>query len=711
MRIISTFLVVVTFNVFCLFTAQSQERPAYGIFGDYNLNSYSADFRNFPNVPSCCPKYQDGSGSGFTVGILYELPLADQLRLALRAGYSTRSGMLKRDENTTVTGNIPAVFEHRVDVTLADIGIEPILQYNPFGALWINLGGRIAMVSTKNFSQKETIITPTDGVLPNGSSTRNEYSDQPIPDGSSIFAAALGGISYDLPLNAKGTFVLAPEVLYSLGITPVVSGLSWSSNTLRIGLALKYSPLPSKDPVERIEHKHRIDTIRRESPIAVNTIIIGKESISTQSQVIDDELLITNTHLRTDTLLIPKNIETPITNQIPLAANVSASGVEASGMEKQTVKLQVEEFSSVLMTPLLNYVFFDENSSSIPTRYKSLNSNELTSFNEKKINDANRLSTYYHILNIIGKRMEDNPKSTITLIGCNADIGAEKSNLALSQQRAESVKDYLARVWKIDGGRMKIESRNLPEKAAQSQTEDGFEENRRVEIIASTATVIAPIITNDTLRKANPPTVRFRPQITGSAPVAQWSLTAEQNGKILKRFEGTGTVPNTIDWNMDQDGTHPRTEEGLKYTLTVKDSEGASVSAGSIIPVEQNTIRRKQLERKGDKEINRYSLILFDIRSSEITGTNKPIIELIRKGITPTSTVNVAGYTDRLGDARTNQSLAEGRAKATANALNIPENGTNISSKGNAETYNPKLPEGRLYTRNGGCGDRDTDKG
>ena len=211
--------------------------------------------------------------------------------------------------------------------------------------------------------------------------------------------------------------------------------------------------------------------------------------------------------------------------------------------------------------------------------------------------------------------------------------------------------------------------------------------------------VIAPIITNDTLRKANPPTVRFRQQITGSSPIATWTLTAEQNGNILKKFEGTGTLPTSIDWNMDQDGTHPRTEEGLKYTLTVTDASGTSVSAGSIIPVEQNTIRRKQLERKGDKEINRYSLILFDVRSSEITGTNKPIIELISKNITPSSTVNVAGYTDRLGDARTNQSLAEGRAKATASALNIPENGTNITSKGNAETYNAKLPEGRLYTR------------
>jgi outer membrane protein OmpA-like peptidoglycan-associated protein len=699
MRVLSTISLVVICTVFCRFTALSQDRPAYGIFGNYNLTSYSADFRSFPNVPSCCPQYSDGTGSGFSAGLLYQLPLADQLRLALRAGYSSRSGTLTREENTTVTGNIPAIFEHRVDASLADIGIEPLVQYNLFGSLWLNVGARVALVTTNQFSQKETIITPTDGVFPNGSSTRNELTDQPIPNSSSLFAAALGGISYDLPLNAKGTLILAPEVLYSLGITPVVSGLDWSTNSLRIGLALKYSPAPSKEPTERREQKQHIDTVRRESPIAVNSIITGKERTDTQSQLIGDEMLITTTTHRTDTLLIPESNIASTKQTIPLAATVTANGVDGSGAEKQTVKLQVEEFSSVLMTPLLNYVFFDDNSATIPTRYRSITSDEMANFNEKKINNADRLSTYYHILNIIGKRMQENPKATITLIGCNADIGAEKGNLTLSKQRAEAVKDYIVQQWKIADNRIKIESRNLPEKAAQSQTEEGYQENRRVEIIASSPMVIAPIITNDTLRKANPPTVRFRPQIAGSAPISKWTLTAEQNGTILKQFEGTGTVPTTIDWNMDQDGTHPRTEEGLKYTLTVTDAGGTSASAGSIIPVEQNTIRRKQIERKGDKEINRYSLILFDVRSSEITGTNKPIIELIRKNITPTSTVNVAGFTDRLGDARTNQSLADGRAKATASALNIPENGTNITSKGNAETYNAKLPEGRLYTR------------
>jgi outer membrane protein OmpA-like peptidoglycan-associated protein len=425
-----------------------------------------ADFRSFPGVPSCCPLYQDGSGSGFTAGLLYELPLADQFRLALRAGYSSRSGTMKRTENTTVAGNIPGIFEHQVDASISDIGIEPLLQYNPFASLWLNLGGRMAFVSTKNFSQKETIVSPANGIFPSGSSRRNVVSDQEIPDGSSLYAAVVGGISYDLPLNVKNTLILAPEVLYSLGITPVVSGLTWSSNSLRVGIALKYSPLPSKEPVQRFDKKQIIDTVRKESVIAVSSVVQGKELFTSTSQEIGDVIVTTETMRRTDTLLVPQKAQTTTPNipqkQVALSATVSASGVESDGTETATVKLEVEEFASVLMTPLLNYIFFDDNSSTLPSRYKQLDEKGIERFREEKVNNPNRLSTYYQILNIIGKRMRQNPDATVTLIGCNADIGAEKGNLALSKQRAEAVKEYIVSKWNVPESQFKIETRNLP---------------------------------------------------------------------------------------------------------------------------------------------------------------------------------------------------------------------------------------------------------
>lgn len=648
----------------CNVLAVAQTRPAYGVFGDYNLNMYKADFRTFPNVPSCCPLYEDGSGGGFSLGLFYELPLAEKLRLALRAGYSTRGGVLLREENVVVSGNVLGVFQHSVDVSLADVGIEPLAQYNLFGSLWLNLGARVAYVTTQTFSQKESIVSPSDGVFSNGSSTRNEINDQPIPSSSALFAGVLAGVSYDVPLNANATVILAPEVLYCLGITPVVSDLDWTTNSIRFGLALKLSPQQPGGPIERIEEKQNIDSIPVVRPVAV-------DSVGTERDVA----------------------------QTLLAVGVLAKGVEANGEEKPTVTLRVEEFSSVLMTPLLNYVFFDENSAALPSRYRFLNSEETNGFDEKGVNSIDRLSTYYHLLNIVGKRLRQNPSATITLVGCNADVEMERGNLALSTRRAESVKEYLVKTWGIADVRIKTESRNLPEKAAFSQSAEGYQENRRVEILTSNTEITAPIITKDTLRKANPPILRFYPRVENDVPLSKWILTAEQNGMVVKRFEGSRDVPASLDWTMDQEGSHPRSEGSMVYSLQVTDTNNRSETSSGVIAVEQTTIHRKKIERRGDKEINRYSLILFEVRSSDITSTNRPIIDLIRKNIAPNSTVIVAGYTDRLGDPRANQTIAEDRAKTTASALRLQGDSVSISGQGNADTYNPDLPEGRLYTR------------
>lgn len=70
------------------------------------------------------------------------------------------------------------------------------------------------------------------------------------------------------------------------------------------------------------------------------------------------------------------------------------------------------------------------------------------------------------------------------------------------------------------------------------------------------------------------------------------------------------------------------------------------------IPVEYLSIKKKKTERIADKEINRFSLILFDVRSSDINAINKPIIQLIKTYIKPNSSIIVKGFTDKHGDIK-----------------------------------------------------------
>ncbi|MBK9247658.1 MAG: OmpA family protein, partial [Ignavibacteria bacterium] len=102
-------------------------------------------------------------------------------------------------------------------------------------------------------------------------------------------------------------------------------------------------------------------------------------------------------------------------------------------------------------------------------------------------------------------------------------------------------------------------------------------------------------------------------------------------------------------------------------------------------------------ERRGDKKIDRFSLILFDIRSSEIVGVNHSIIKTIQQYCQPNSSIKITGYSDRLGEAGYNQQLADARALAAAKALEV--NNIKVEGIGQAQLYNSSLPEGRMYTR------------
>lgn len=689
-------LTLVVLGVFTVVQCYGQQRPMYGVTGNFNINFHNADFRAFPNVPNCCPRFEEGSGTGLTAGLTYDMPLTEVLRLSLRANYSDRSGTLSRIEDVVVSGNINGKFEHTVDANIVDIGIEPLLGYYVFDKFRINFGGRLGYNVIKQFSQKEVITEPLSGTFPNGRRSQNEVVDAPIPNANSINVGLLGGVSYNLKLNKKGTFYLSPEILYYQPFSGIVKDVDWTVSQLRFGASFFWSPRPYKEPIRREEEKFIIDTVERKVPSRFAGFVRGSQTV--EKEIVenedenDTEIITYVTIKRTDTnkVAMPER----------LYVSVKANAIHSDGKQTDNIEIRIEEFNSLFMTPFLNYVFFDENSSEIPNRYEKLKAEQTEQFAKDGVKSSDRLKTYYHLLNIVGKRMKENTGIKITLTGCNTDIGTEENNVEISKKRAESVKRYIVDTWGIDENRIKVEARKLPEKYANKNTEQGMQENRRVEITSNNSELLAPFVSYDTLRTSTPPTARFVTDVQHDNPIEEWNLQVEQQGEILKKYEGKGNVPKTMDWEILKDSKNPpRFNTPITYRLNVRDHLDKQVSDEKKIAVEQVTIRKKRIEKTADKEINRFGLILFDIRSTDINENNKAIIKIIKGMIQKNSTVKIIGYTDKTGDPATNKMLAEKRAKNTAKALGIPENSPNIEASGNSSTYNPEVPEGRLYTR------------
>jgi len=663
---IITLLLVVGF---CNYTSNAQsiqdKTSRFGLFGDFALFQHSSDFRGLPGLPTCCPRYDNGSGTGFFLGVGYDIPINTSFSLNLRGVFSSHKGTFTNTETRPVLDNtntvVDGIFEHRLETTAGVIAFEPIIRYSVLGNLALNGGASLSYALQKNYTQQEMLLSPSTGTFGNGQRVELQ-NDGAIPQSASIGIAAIAGLSYDIPLSK--TWTLVPEFLYKIGLTNEVQDLQWTVNAMRFGAILYYQPQPSiKEPIiepEKIEEK----------PIIVEKKII--------------------------------QIETPPAPPKPmLNATIQAVGMDQNDVEVPLVRLRVEEFISTQMYPLLNYVFFEDNSSEIPARYNALHSSKIQEFTEKSLKNLqhkNSLEVYYDILNVVGYRMSRLPKAKLTLTGCNSNQNAEQGNLKLSESRAESVKNYLVNTWNISANRITTKTRNLPEVASNIET--GIEENRRVELVSTVLEVLDPIIIQDTLLTANPPSVKFLPSSDGDAGVKTWNVVASQQGKILRSFKGEGELPRSLVWRVNNEqSTMPRKSTSVEYTLNATDkTEQLSANASGNIPVEFISIERKQSEKQDDKYIDRYTLILFDFDRAVITPNHKRIIDFIGRRTTDKSTISIVGYTDLKGTFERNQSLRLQRANAVAKALN--KGAITVKNSGESEQlYENILPEGRFYNR------------
>lgn len=631
--------------------AEATVRPRYGVTGGLNMNFHSADFTALPGVPNCCDGFKSGFGLAPAVGVLYELPLSAQLLLGVRAGYSSQSALLSRDEPTTVEMNgeaVPMTIVHTIDASLGAVGIEPMVGYR-LGDRFSLMGGfRAAFNLTKEYQQQEKLSDDNlRGTFENGRRIRHESSGE-IPGASAMQAALLVGGSYELPLNSSGTLLAAPEILFAFGLTPVADGLTWSTHALRAGIALKYSPLPQVEPPPP-------PVVAPPPP--------------------------------------PPPPEKPV-----LAATITAVGVAADGTEEESAKLRVEEFVATEVRPLLNYVFFGENSDALASRYARIDPASTKDFSIRSLYGKGTLPVYSQLLNIIGQRMAANPNARLRLVGTNS--GTEEGGLELSRHRAESVRDYLRDVWGISESRFRIEARNQPEKPSNPTYAEGVEENRRVEIYSDTPDVFATVKTSDTLRQATPPTIRFRTTVESEAGIRSWRITALQDGRVLKEIAAEGPPPASIDWNLSREQTSvPNAPGVLLYSLKLHDAADQTYeSQAGKLPVEQITVRKKRNERIADMDVERFSLIVFDYDKADLTDEHRKLVRDIRDRIQPESHVRVRGFADKTGDAAHNQQLALQRARNVAKALGLSEDRVEVSGESEL-LYDNDLPEGRFYSR------------
>jgi len=267
--------------------------------------------------------------------------------------------------------------------------------------------------------------------------------------------------------------------------------------------------------------------------------------------------------------------------------------------------------------PMLNYVFFDSSSAEIDKRYFIFSSkDECENFNEKSIQKP--MNKYYHILNVIGSRAQQDTEAKLTITGCNMNLGVEKGNLTLSKQRAEAVSLYLQNIWGIESSRIKILTRNLPAKRSSIRTAEGLAENRRVEIASNHYNILKPISSEVVENVYNPEIGYFNTTISAPEGLKNYEFLAFNNNTNLVKVDYNESK-NKISWNwIGDDGEKISQISEINYFLKIRDNDGRTFeSKPKVIPIQQIDESATQKETNQDSTFEKFSLVLFGNKSGQ----------------------------------------------------------------------------------------------
>lgn len=340
---------------------------------------------------------------------------------------------------------------------------------------------------------------------------------------------------------------------------------------------------------------------------------------------------------------------------------------DKEGNTRALRNIAVEEVQYTELFPLIPYIFYEEGTAEPRKNTQTLSAGvETGEFQIAKL-EPDAIGINNSTIDIIGRRMQENESSELTIIG-TLDNKDEKGNVDLALDRANFVKDYLVMNYSVDPFRINVETRMSPVNPSSDRVPEGIAENRRAEL-KSDDELLSPILIKDEMQRIPEPSmIEFVPFVESSQPVKNWKMEISQSDRLIRTYEGEDR-PTNIQWNIVPNeldaGSVP-----VDYLFTAETVNGADdISTGSI-PVEFISITKKKSEDRADKVISKYSLNLFPFNSSDISGKDKSILdENVIPEISAGSTVQIYGYTDKIGDANYNKKLAMERAESVKKYL------------------------------------------
>jgi outer membrane protein OmpA-like peptidoglycan-associated protein len=606
-----------------------------------------------------CDHFDDGGGRAYGLKALAEIPFwGDDSKwtfmpsLHFRLKNPTFDWVQRDSSYDTVSRTlVPFSVRHALEASLFEAGLGAAFDFEPIGRFHLRGGAEFSIGLRNSYEKSLSKVEP--GPLLIGGSRDTLIGSDKLTNKLILAPAVTIGASYEVPLSKKLRVQPGVEASY-IWLIPNL----WHGFELSAALTFLFDLSPRKEMVP---------------------VFVKQE--------------------------VPFRIEKP---QPKLTASIKAVAVSRTGDTSKVVSMTVEEVKTRNAYPLLNYIFFEEGAAQFPARYVRYNSPEEAAAQfqgSSERHDIKLMELYRETLNILGDRLKKNSRATVTLIGSTSNSGAERGDVGLAKKRAEAVRDYLLRTWKIEANRIKVEATLTPEKASPVNTPEGQEENRRVEFRVTDERVNDPVIVTNIEHLATPDHIVLQPDYDPPEGVVRTQAAVSAAGLELLSFVGDAETSRAQKVWAPTEEMLAKLHDSLDIDYDVWDINSNHAHAHSSIPLSVVRVTSDRAER-----VERFSLILFGFDESRVEPRNERSIRRAAEMIPtiPVDRVLIQGFTDETGDPAHNDVLSEERAETVRKRLEQMLAEAKVSTpralltegRGSHDLlYDNRLPEGRFFSR------------
>jgi outer membrane protein OmpA-like peptidoglycan-associated protein len=339
----------------------------------------------------------------------------------------------------------------------------------------------------------------------------------------------------------------------------------------------------------------------------------------------------------------------------------------------------IETGTELLATaPIVNAVFFDNNSSELPQylKFDQLSREDKYKMHPKKLHS--------YILVKIADILKNNPNATVSLIGATAGRAFESKGLALADERAKTIKNEFIKLG-IDEKRIKTFAKLLPDFPSNNRFEDGVKENQRVDIILNNAQLQEYV--NFLVFTRVKGEQSYKIKIENAAQ--KFSLSSSLADSTVEVSDNDSVYIFNINKQIAND------ENGfLENQIKLYSS---SLNRKIIDSIDLQKLERRTVATDYSKFL---AILRFDFNSSALSKTNQELLRQLVTFLPENCTLEILGSADLMGSAARNTELTRKRANAAMTFLNSLTRGKiNFELGGNYEKFDESTPQGRMLNR------------